>query len=100
MRENGTMDPDSSLLSELSPQTPQFGWNVTSQFSPISSQGVTSIQDATPSGVNPSAPPRTNTSGISDVTEVGVDLLNDQGETATASSASVLRNNIPAPSPR
>ena len=100
MQEHGAMDPDVSLLSELASRTPQFGLNVMSQFSPILSQGATPTQGATPSGVNPSAPPRPNASDISGAMNVGADLLNDQGATVTAGSTSVLGNVILAPSPR
>jgi len=55
----------------------------------------------TPLGLSPSTPPtRLNTSGISGVTEVGMDLLDDQATTATASGASVVGTHIPAPSSR
>ena len=49
-----------------------------------------------PSGINPSTPPRLNASGISGVTNVGEDLLNDQGGTTTSAEAS----HVPTPSPR
>ena len=48
--------------------------------------------------LNPSTPPRLDTSGISGATEVGTDLLDNQG--VTTSSASVIGMCIDAPSPR
>jgi len=54
MQKHGVMD--ASLMSELAAQTPQFGLNVTNQFSPMLSQ------DEAPSGVN--APSSSTASGI------------------------------------
>jgi len=100
MKEYGVMDPDASLLLELRTCAPRFRTNAMSQFSPISSQGATPTQDVTPPGVNPSFPPRLNAAGISGVTKVGTDLLDDQGATMAASNASVVGNLIPTPSSR
>ena len=94
------MDPDALLLSELVSRAPRFGTNTTNQFSPITSQVATPTQNATLPGVNHGTPPRLNTSGVSFVTEVGTDLLDDQLATTAASSASVVGTLIPAPSPR
>jgi len=99
-QEYGVMDPDVSLLSELGTRAPRFETNTTSQFSPITSQVATPTQDVTPPGVNPGTPPRLNTSGISGVTEVRTDPLDDGGVTTAASSASVEGTLIPTPSPR
>ena len=92
------MDPNTSLLSELGSRAPRFGTNTTNQFSPIASQAVTPTQDTTLPGLNHSTPPRLDASDIGGVTEVGTDLLDDQG--ATTSSASVVGMLIDAPSPR
>jgi len=62
---------------------------------PPSSQTMTLASNTVPSGINPSTPPRLNASGISRVTDVGTDLLNDQG-----TSTSVGGSYIPTPSPR
>jgi len=97
-QECGVMDPNTSLLSELGLRAPWSGTNTTNQFSPITSQVATPTQDTTLPGFNPSTPPRLDASGIGGVTEVGTDLLDDQG--ATTSSASVLGMLIDAPSPR
>jgi len=94
------MDPNASLLLELGSRTPRFGTNTTNQFSPITSQEATPTQDTTSPGFNPSTPPRLDTSGISGVVEVGMDLLDVQGATTTTSSTSVAGTLIDAPSPR
>jgi len=92
------MDPNASLLSDLGSRAPRFGTNTMNQFSPITSQVATPTQDTTLPGFNLSTPPRLDTSGISGVTEVGRDLLDDHG--AMTSSASVVGTIIDAPSPR
>jgi len=97
-QECGVMDPNTSLLSELGSRALWSGTNTTNQFSPITSQVATPTQDTTLPGFNPSTPPRLDASGIGGVTEVGTDLLDDQG--ATTSSASVVGMLIDAPSPR
>ena len=97
-QEYGSMDPNASLLSELGSQAPRFGTNTMNQLSAITSQVATPTQDTTLPEFNPSTPPRLGTSGISGVTEVGMDLLDVQG--ATTSSASVIGMHIDAPSPR
>ena len=110
-QEHGAMDLcNSSLLSDLGSRTPRFVTNTTSQSSPIhsgqttahasgaippSSQATAHTPSAIPPGINPSTPPRLNASGISGVTEVGTDLLDDQG-----TSMSVTGSYIPSPSPR
>jgi len=111
MQEYGAMDSrNTSLLSDLGSRTPRFVTNTMSQSSPIhsgqtrthasgaiphSSQATAHTPSAIPPGINPSTPPRLNTSGISGVTEVGTDLLDDQG-----TSMSVAGSYIPSPSPR
>ena len=125
MQECGAMDSrNASLLSDLGSRTPRFVTNTTSQSSPIHggqttthasgatppisqataptpsaippiSQAAAPTPSAIPPGINPSTPPRLNTSGISGVTEVGTDLLDDQG-----TSMSVAGSYIPSPSPR
>ena len=65
---------------------------------PPGSQTTTHTPSTIPPGINPSTPPRLNTSGISGVTELGVDLLDDQG--ANTSRMSVAGTFIPLPSPR
>jgi len=99
-QECGVMDPDALLLLELGPRAPRFGMNATNQFSPITSQAATPTQDATPPGINPGTPPGLNASGVSSVTGIGTDLLDDQGATTAASSTSVAGTLILAPSPR
>jgi len=124
-QEHATVDPNASLLSDLESRAPRFASNTTSQTSPShSSQTTTPISGATPStsnqapaptssatppssqsttlalntvpyGINPSTPPRLNTSGVSGVTDVGEDLLNDQGM-----SMSIRGSCVPSPSPR
>jgi len=101
--EHGAVNPNASLLSEFGSRTPHFGVNTSqnmSQFSHITGQVATPTQGTTPSGHNPSTPPRLDTSGVSSVTEVGTDLLDIQGATPTTSSTSVVGTLIDAPSPR
>jgi len=114
MQEYGVMgDSNASMLSDLGSRAPRFVTNTTSQFSPIcsgqttthasstappGSQTTTHTPSAIPPGINPSTPPRLNTSGVSGVTEVGVDLLDDQG--ANTNSMSAAGTFIPSPSPR
>ena len=64
----------------------------------LTSQVATPTQDTALPGFNPDTPPRLNRSSVSGATEVGTDLLDDQG--ATTSGASVAGALIPAPSPR
>jgi len=110
MQEHGAVDPNASMLSDLESRTPRFVVSVTSQSSPSNgsqtatptsgvtpptSQATTLASNTVPSGINPSTPPRLNASGISGVTDVGADLLNDQG-----TSTSVGESCVPSPSPR
>jgi len=124
MQEHGAMDPNASLLSDLGSRAPRFATNTMSRSPPSnSSQTTTPTSGATPStsqapaptpsatppssqtttlasntvpyGINPSTPPRLNASGVSGVTDVGADLLNDQG-----TSTSVGESHIPSPSSR
>jgi len=97
-QEHGVMDPDALLPSDLGSRTSCFGTNTTDQFSPIASQGATPTHSTTPPGLSPSMPPRPSTSGISGVTGVSVDLLDDQG--TTASGPGVVGTLIQQPSPR
>jgi len=121
---HGAMDPNASLLSDLESRAPRFVMNTMSRSLPSnssqtttptsgatpstsqapaptpsaippSSQTTTLASNTVPSGINPSTPPRLNASGISGVTDVGADLLNDQG-----TSTSVGGSYIPMPSPR
>jgi len=118
------MDLNALMLLDPGSRAPRFVTNTTSQSSPIHggpttthvsgtappisqataptpsaippiSQAASPITSAIPPGINPSTPPRLNTSGISGVTEVGTDLLDDQG-----TSMSVAGLYIPSPSPR
>jgi len=97
-QECGAVDLDASPLLALGSQTPRFGTSATSQLSPISSQGAMTTQDVTLPGVDPSAPPRLDASGIGSGTEVGTDLLDDPGATTTVHSACVAGNVVPVPS--
>jgi len=99
-QEHGVVDPDASLLSDLGWQAPCFGTDTSNQFAPVPSPGAASTQNTTPPGLSPSTLPRLNTPGVSGVTEVGTDLLDDQCVMTTASGASVVGTHIPAPSPR
>jgi len=107
-QEYGAVDPNASMLSDLELRTPRFVANATSQSStsnssqtttpttgatPPTSQATTLASNTVPSGINPSTPPRLDASGISGATEVGADLLDDQG-------TSVGESYIPSPSPR
>ena len=96
---DGAVDPNASLLLEFGSRTLRFGTN-TSQFSPITGQVATPTKGTTPSGHNPSTPPRLDTSGISSLMEVGTYLLDIQGATTTTSSTSVVGMLISGPSPR
>jgi len=98
-QEHATVDPNASLLSDLESQAPRFATNATSATTPTSgatpsasrapapapsstpprSQNATLASNAVPHGINPSTPPRLNASGISGVTDVGEDLLSNQG---------------------
>jgi len=51
----------------------------TPSATPPSSQNMTLASNTIPYGINPSTPPRLNASGVSGVTDVGEDLLSDQG---------------------
>jgi len=57
---------------------------------PPSSQATTLAPSTVPPGINPSTPPRLNASGISGVTDVGTDSLDNQG-----TSMSVGGSHIP-----
>jgi len=123
-QEYGVMDSNASMLLDLGSRAPRFMTNTASQSSPIrGGQTTTHVSGATPPisqataptpstnpptsqataptpsvippGINPSTPPRLNMSGISGVTEVRTDLLDDQ-----AASMSVTGSYIPSPSPR
>jgi len=123
-QEHGVMDSNASMLLDLGSQAPCFVTNATSQSSPIhggqttthvsgatppisqataptpsttlpTSQAAAPTPSAIPPGINPSTPPRLNMSGVSGVTEVGTDLLDDQG-----TSMSVTGSYIPSPSPK
>jgi len=96
-QEYGAMgDSNALMLSDLGSRAPRFVTNPASQFSPVHSNQTTTHSPSTiPPGINPSTPPSLNTSGISGVTEVGTDLLNDQGM-----SMSVAGTFIPSLSPR
>jgi len=97
-QECGLMDPDASLLSELGSRTPCFGTYTTNELSPIHNQVTSPTQSIAPPETNHSTLPRLDTSGNNEVTVTGMDLLDAQG--VTASSTSVVRTHIPAPSPR
>jgi len=118
------MDSNASMLSDLGSRAPRFVTNTTSQSSPVhgsrtttptsgatppisqatapilsailpSGQALTLAPSTVPPGINLSTPPRLYTSGISGVTDVGTDLLDDQG-----TSMSVGGSYIPSPSLR
>jgi len=123
-QEHGAMDPNALLLSDLESRAPRFATNTTSRSSPSnssqtttptsgaipstsqapaptpsatppSSQNTTLASNTVPYGINPSTPPRLNASGVSGETDVGADLLSNQG-----TSMSIGELYIPAPSPR
>jgi len=102
-QEHGAVDPNASMLLDLESRTPCFVTNTTSRSSPSDggqtatpASGATPLAStAVPSGINPSTPPRLNASGASGVTDVGADLLDDQG-----TSTGVGESHTPSPSPR
>jgi len=123
-QEYGAIDPNASMLSDLGSRAPRFVTNTTSRSSPSngsqtttptsgatpptsqataptpsailpSDQATTLASSTVPPRINPSTPPRLNTSGISRVTDVGSDLLDNQG-----TGTSVGRWYLPSPSPR
>jgi len=97
-QECGAMDPNASFLSEFGSQTPQFGTNTANEFSPIRSQDLHPAQSMDPSEINPSSPPRLDSSGNNNVTVTGMDLLDTQS--VAASNDSAVGTHVPAPSPR
>jgi len=91
--EHGAMDPNALLLSELGSPAPRFGTNMVLG-------GLNPTQNITATGINPSAPPRLNTSDANEASSVGMGPSNVQGATTTASNTSVVGTLIDVPSPR
>jgi len=93
MLECGAMDPNASSLSELGSRAPRFGTNTVLG-------GLNPTQNITVTGINPSTPPRLNTSDASEASSVGTGPSNVQGATTTAGNTSVVGMLINVPSPR
>jgi len=103
------MDSDTSFLLDFgarasqasqasrASQASQVGANTTHEFSPIGDQVASPAGNVIASGINLSTPPRLDLSR-DNVTVTSIDLLDTPN--TTASSDSVVRTHIPAPSPR